>query len=166
MIEEDYFYNINIPLDFIDNLYEELGHAQWYTSPRGTGIRSEIVGKTRLLIQKFMPFEVYCCGFYKNNPGWFGPSHRDRDRYAAVNMQLCDDSEDYHIYSYTDDLKEKLSVPYYKNKPVLLNTKKFHSVHNTSKDNVRYILSVGCTTESYEVIRDRFKQLTMKHTPT
>ena len=165
MIEEDYFYNINIPLDFISNLYEELNHAQWYISPTNQ-CRSDIVGETRLLIQKFMPFEVYCCGFFKNDPGWKYPIHKDRNRYAAVNMQLCDDSEDYYIYSHTDDFKKKISIPYYKNKPVLLNTKKFHSVHNKSKDKVRYVLSVGCTTESYEVIRDRFKQLTMKHTST
>ena len=79
-------------------------------------------------------------------------------------MLLVDNSKDYHIYSYTDNLKEKISVPYYKNKPLLLNTKKFHSVHNTSKDKVRYILTVGCTTEPYEVLRDKFKQLTMKDT--
>lgn len=163
MIEEDYFYNINIPVDFVDNLYEELNYCEWYTSSTGM-CRSDIVGETRIFIEKFMPFEVHCCGFFKNTAGWKYPVHKDYKRYASFNMQLCDDSEDYHIYSYTDDLKEKLSVPYYKNKPVLLNTKKFHSVHNTSKDKVRYILTVGCTTEPYEVLRDKFKQLTMKHT--
>jgi len=163
MIEEDYFYNVNIPVNFVDNLYKDLDHAQWYASSTGQ-CRSDIVGETRILIEKFMPFEVYCCGFFKNTAGWQYPPHTDGKRYAAFNIQLCDDSKDYHIYSYTNDFKEKMRVPYYKNKPVLLNTKKLHSVHNNSKDKIRYILTVGCTTESYEVIRDRFKQLTITHT--
>ena len=162
MIEEDHFYNIDLPLDFIDILYEELNKATWYNSPTGQ-CRSDIKGETRDLIKKFMPFEVYCCGFFQNKPGWKYPIHKYSRRYAAFNMQLCEESEEYHIYSYTDNLKEKISVPYYKNKPILLNTKKFHSVNNTSNHQVRHILSVGCITESYEIIRDRFKNKIMEY---
>lgn len=158
MNTEDYFFNINVPVNFIDNLYKELEHANWYTSVTNQ-CRSDIIGETRSLIEEYMPFKVYCCGFFKNVPGWTYPIHKDFQRRAAVNIQLVDDSDEFKIYSYSDDLKQVFVAPYSKNKPILLNTKKFHQVHNTSKDKIRYILSVGCIEESYEVIKDRFKEL-------
>jgi len=164
MNPEDYFYTINLPINFIDNLYQELENAVWYTSPTKF-CRSDIMGETRSMIEQFMPFKVFCCGFFKQEPGFKYPIHKDSQRLAAVNIQLCDELGDYKVYSYTDKLKEKMMVPYQKNKPILLNTKKFHSVHNISND-TRYILTVGCITDSYEVIRDRFKQITMEQTNT
>jgi hypothetical protein len=158
MTEEDYFYNINVPIDFIDTVYEELTRAKWYNAASGL-IRSEIVGETRTLIEKNMPFKVNCCGFYKNDPLWKYPIHKDRYRFAAFNVQLGEDSEDYYVNAYTDDRTEKIRIPYHKDCPILLNTKKFHSVHNMSNEKVRYVLTVGCADMTYEIIRDRFKQM-------
>lgn len=160
MNPEDYFYNISLPLDFIDNLYKELETANWYTSPTKF-CRSDVVGETRNLIEKFMPFKIHCCGLFKNEPNFTYPIHKDFERLAAVNIQLGEASDDYRVMSYSDNLSERMQVPYQKDKPILLNTKKLHSVHNMSNDKTRYILSVGCVDESYEVIRDRFKQLTI-----
>jgi len=160
MNPEDYFYNINLKLDFIDILYKELDNANWYTSPAKL-CRSDINGATRTLIEQVMPFKVDCCGFLKNEPGWIYPVHKDHSRMAAVNIQLCDSYDDYQAISYNNDMTQQLDIPYQKDKPLLLNTKKLHSVHNMSNDKTRYILSIGCTNESYEVIRDRFKQLTI-----
>jgi pyoverdine/dityrosine biosynthesis protein Dit1 len=158
IIENDHFYHINIPIDFINTVHDELKYSTWYTSKTGQ-CRSEIVGETRKLIQKTMPFTISCCGFYKNEPGWKYTIHKDYTRFTALNILLVDNSEDYHVYTYSDNLKEKVNIPYIKNKPMLLNTKKYHSVHNISKEKIRYVLTVGCNTETYEVIRDRVKQM-------
>jgi hypothetical protein len=104
-----------------------------------------------------MPFEVADCGILKNVPGWGYRAHKDVSRLAAVNIQMFDDSDDYQVFSYTDDFTEKIKIPYYKNKPILLNTTKFHSIYNASKTTTRYLLTIGCPTESYEVIKERFK---------
>jgi hypothetical protein len=87
MNPEDYFYNISLPIDFIDILYKELETTTWYTSPTKL-CRSDIVGETRNLIEKSMPFKVHCCGFFKNDPRFKYPIHRDFQRLAAVNIQL------------------------------------------------------------------------------
>jgi hypothetical protein len=160
IIENDHFYHINIPINFIDNVHEVLKYATWHTSKTGQ-CRSEITGETRALIQNSMPFEISCCGFYKNEPGWKYTIHKDYTRFTALNILLVDNSDDYQVYTYSDKLEKKLNIPYIKNEPMLLNTKKFHSVHNTSKETIRYVLTVGCNTETYEVIRDRFKQMTI-----
>ncbi len=158
IIQEDHFYQVNMPMDIIDILNEEIKIAKWYTSPTKQ-CRSDIVGETRIILEKLMPFEIYCCGFFKNDPLWKYPIHKDRARHATINIQLVDNSEDYLVYTYSEDLKERINIPYIKDKPLLLNTKKFHSTQNLSTEKVRYLLTVGCITESYEVIRDRFKQL-------
>jgi hypothetical protein len=160
IIENDHFYHINIPINFIDNVHEALKYASWYTSKTGQ-CRSEITGETRALIQNSVPFEISCCGFYKNEPGWKYTIHKDYTRFTALNILLVDNSDDYQVYTYSDKLEKKINIPYIKNEPMLLNTKKFHSVHNTSKETIRYVLTVGCNTETYEVIRDRFKQMTI-----
>lgn len=165
MNQEDHFYNINLPIDFVDALYFELKTVKWYNSSNGF-CRSDTTIKTRNHIQQFLPFEIFCCGFFKFMPGNKQSIHKDRNRHASFNMLLCNESADYHVYTYTDDLTEKIIIPYHKNKPLLLNTKKFHSIHNASKEFTRIILTVGSTTDSYESIRDKFKQLEIRHVDT
>jgi hypothetical protein len=156
MNPEDYFYNISLPIDFIDILYKELETTTWYTSPTKL-CRSDIVGETRNLIEKAMPFKVHCCGFFKNDPRFKYPIHRDFQRLAAVNIQLGESFDDYQVVFYNDDLSQLLNIPYQTDKPLLINTKKLHSVFNKSNDKTRYVLSVGCIDESYEVIKNKFK---------
>jgi hypothetical protein len=59
---------------------------------------------------------------------------------------------------YNNNLKNKELIPYAKNKLVLLNTKQFHSVSNNSKTDVRYLLSLGSTEESFESVKNKFKK--------
>jgi len=157
MIEnlENFFYHIDLEFKFIDKLYEELNESKWYTSKHGQ-CRAEISKELRYLIQDVMPFTIADAGFFKNDPGWTYRIHKDRDRLAAVNMLMVENSNNFHAVVYDDTFKNKEIIPYTRNKLVLLNTKQFHGVSNKSQYEVRYLLSLGSTTESYESIKSKF----------
>lgn len=158
MIEnlEDFFYLIDLEFKFIDNLYKELSGASWYTSRLGQ-CRSDISKELRCLIQDVMPFKISDAGFFKNDPGWEYRIHKDSERLAAVNMLMVENSNNFYAVVYNNNLKNKEIIPYTRNKLVLLNTKQFHSVSNKSQSEVRYLLSLGSTEESFESIKNKFK---------
>ena len=158
MIEnlEDFFYQIDLEFTFIDDIYKELNKATWYTSRHGQ-CRSDISKELSLLIQDVMPFKIDDAGFFKNDPGWNYRIHKDSKRLAAVNMLMVENSNNFCALVYDDNFKNKEIIPYACNKLLLLNTKKFHSVSNNSQTDVRYLLSLGSTEESFESIKNKFK---------
>lgn len=150
-----HFHTVKLPTSLINLFIEELSTANWYTSRYGQ-CRSDVSTNLRTIVENTMPFKVSCCGFFKNDPGRRYNIHKDSQRQAAVNILLVDDCSDFHVYSYSDNMRDKISVPYQKYIPILLNTKKFHSVQNLSSV-TRYLVSIGCDTESYESIRNKFQ---------
>ena len=158
MIEnlEDFFYHIDLEFKFIDQLYKELNTANWYTSKFGQ-CRSDISKELKSLIQDVMPFKIDDAGFFKNDPGWNYVIHKDGKRFAAVNMLMVENSNNFHVLIYDNKFKNKEIIPYTQNKLILLNTKQYHSVSNKSKHEVRYVLSLGSTEESFESIKNKFK---------
>ena len=104
-----------------------------------------------------MPFKIDDAGFFKNDPGWNYRIHKDSKRLAAVNMLMVENSNNFCALVYDDNFKNKEIIPYACNKLLLLNTKKFHSVSNNSQTDVRYLLSLGSTEESFESIKNKFK---------
>jgi hypothetical protein len=158
MIEnlEDFFYHIDLEFKFIDKLYEELNNASWYISKHGQ-CRADISKELKDLIQDIMPFKIADAGFFKNEPGWKYGVHKDSKRFAAVNMLMVENSNSFHALIYDNTLKNKEIIPYTQNKLLLLNTKQFHSVSNKSQFEVRYVLSLGSTEESFESIKNKFE---------
>ena len=158
MIEnlEDFFYQIELEFTFIDEIYKELNTAVWYTSKHGQ-CRADISEDLRVLIQNVMPFKMDDAGFFKNEPGWKYRIHKDSKRFAAVNMLMVENSNSFGAYVYNNNLKNKEIIPYTRNKLLLLNTKKFHSVSNECQHEVRYLLSLGSSEESFESIKNKFK---------
>jgi hypothetical protein len=158
MIEnlEDFFYHIDLEFKFIDQIYNELNTAKWYTSKLGQ-CRSDISAELKSLIQDVMPFKIDDAGFFKNEPGWNYIIHKDSKRFAAVNMLMVENSNNFHVFVYDNKFKNKEIIPYTRNKLVLLNTKQYHSVSNKSEHEVRYVLSLGSTEESFEFIKNKFK---------
>jgi hypothetical protein len=158
MIEnlEDFFYYIDLEFKFIDKLYEELNKASWYTSKHGQ-CRADISKELKDVIQDIMPFKIADAGFFKNKPGWNYRIHRDGERLAAINMLMVENSNSFHALIYDNKLKNKEIIPYTQNKLLLLNTQQFHSVSNDSQHEVRYVLSLGSTEESFESIKNKFK---------
>lgn len=106
-----------------------------------------------------MPFKIHCCGFFKNEPGWTYPLHKDAVRYTAINILLVEPCDEFNVYFYSDDLKTKMLVPYLKDEPLLINTKKLHMVSNTSLDKTRYVLSIGCTDQTYDEVKKKFQNV-------
>jgi hypothetical protein len=104
-----------------------------------------------------MPFKIDDAGFFKNDPGWNYIIHKDSKRFAAVNMLMVENSNNFHAFVYDNKFKNKEIIPYTRNKLVLLNTKQYHSVSNKSEHEVRYVLSLGSTEESFEFIKNKFK---------
>ena len=157
MIEnlEDFFYHIDLEFTFIDDIYKELNEAKWYTSKYGQ-CRSDISKELVCLIQDVMPFKIDDAGFFKNDPGWNYRIHKDSKRLAAVNMLMVENSNNFCAVVYADNFKNKEIIPYTRNKLILLNTEKFHSVLNKSQSEVRYLLSLGSTEESFESIKNKF----------
>ena len=153
---EDFFHHIDLEFTFIDDIHKELNKAEWYTSKHGQ-CRSDISKELRCLIQDVMPFKINDAGFFKNDPGWNYHIHKDTKRLAAVNMLMVENSNNFYAFVYDDNFKNKEIIPYAYNKLVLLNTKKFHSVSNKSQTEVRYLLSLGSTEESFESIKNKFK---------
>ena len=158
MIEnlEDFFYHIDLEFKFIDQIYNELNTASWYTSPNNQ-CRSDISKELRRLIQDVMPFKIDDAGFFKNDPGWNYMIHKDSKRFAAVNMLMVENSNNFHTFVYDNKFKNKEIIPYARNKLVLLNTKQYHGVSNKSEHEVRYVLSLGSTEETFESIKNKFK---------
>jgi hypothetical protein len=154
---EDFFYHIDLEFTFIDDIYTELNKAEWYTS-KHRQCRADISKDLRFLIQNVMPFKIDDAGFFKNEPGWDYGIHKDSKRFAAVNMLMVENSNNFCAFVYNNNLKNKELIPYAKNKLVLLNTKQFHSVSNNSKTDVRYLLSLGSTEESFESVKNKFKK--------
>ena len=134
---------------------KELDKAIWYNSKHGQ-CRADISEGLRALIQNVMPFKIDDAGFFKNEPGWSYTIHRDSKRFAAVNMLMVENSNNFHVFVYDSKFKNKEIIPYTRNKLVLLNTTKFHSVSNKSHNKVRYLMSLGSTEESYESIKNKF----------
>jgi hypothetical protein len=159
MIEnlEDFFYHIDLEFAFIDDIYKELNEAKWYTSSTGQ-CRSDISKELVRLIQDVMPFEISDAGFFKNEPGWDYHIHTDFKRFSAVNMLMVENSNNFCAFVYDNTLKNKEIIPYVRNKLLLLNTKKFHSVSNKSQTEVRYLLSLGSSKESFEATKNKFKR--------
>lgn len=105
--------------------------------------------------RQIMPFRISDYGCFKNSPGWIYPTHKDSKRKFAMNMLLSEINPKFQALFHNDELTESWPIPYIQNQWVLLNTKKFHSVKNNSDIN-RYVISVGCTSTDYNIIREVF----------
>lgn len=155
---EEYFCKLNLQFEFMNRIYEELNSAIWYES-KYKQCRFDVSQDLRNIIQKAVPFKISCCGFFKNEPGWTYPLHRDTVRYTAINILLVEPCNEFNVYFYSDDLKTKMLAPYIKDEPLLINTKKLHMVSNTSVDKIRYILSIGCIEETYDEVKKKFQNV-------
>jgi hypothetical protein len=142
----------------MDKIYAELDSAIWYES-KYKQCRFDASQDLRNIIQEAVPFKIDCCGFFKNNPGWTYPLHRDSVRYTAINILLVEPCDEFNVYFYSDDLKTKILVPYIKDEPLLINTKKLHIVSNTSVDKIRYVLSIGCIEQTYDEVKKKFQNV-------
>jgi len=147
----DYYSAIPIRFDFIDQVYSELSQAQFYVS-KTRQTRSDVSPELKQKFRDVLPFNIYCCGFFKNPPGWFYPMHKDVERLCALNVLLCDESQNFETFCYDDGRKQIAQVDYRRDVPILLNTKKFHSVRNNDTA-TRYLLSIGCIDEDYESVK-------------
>ena len=74
-----------------------------------------------------------------------------------VEWLMVENSNNFHAAVYDNTIKNKEIIPYTRNKLILLNTKQLHSVSNKSEYEVRYVLSLGSTEESFESIKNKFK---------
>jgi hypothetical protein len=155
---EEYFYKLDIQFTFIDKIYSELNSAIWYES-KYKQVRFDVSNELRSMIQESVPFNIDCCGFFKNEPGWIYPLHRDSVRYTAINVLLVEPCDEFHAHFYSDDLKTKMLIPYTKDEPLLINTKKLHMVSNTSLDKIRYVLSIGCVEQTYDEVKRKFQNV-------
>jgi hypothetical protein len=155
---DEYFYKLDTPFTFMDKIYAELDSAIWYES-KYKQCRFDVSQELRSIIQESVPFKISCCGFFKNEPGWKYPLHRDSVRYTAINILLVEPCDEFNVYFYSDDLKTKILVPYIKDEPLLINTKKLHMVSNTSVDKIRYVLSIGCIEQTYDEVKKKFQNV-------
>jgi hypothetical protein len=155
---EAYFYKLDSPFTFMDKIYAELDSAIWYES-KYKQCRFDASQDLRNIIQEVVPFKIDCCGFFKNEPGWKYPLHRDSVRYTAINILLVEPCDMFNVYFYSDDLKTKIVVPYIKDHPLLINTKKLHMVSNSSPDKIRYVLSIGCIEQTYDEVKKKFQNV-------
>jgi hypothetical protein len=149
---EEYFSKLNIPFPVMDLIYDELRTVNWYTSSTGQ-CRGDVSAELRSKIQKVITLKIYCCGYFKNDPGFKYPIHKDSARRAAINILLVDNCDEFNIFFYSDDLKTKILVPYIRDDLLLINTKKFHSVNNTSLTKTRYLMSIGFVENTYDEIK-------------
>jgi len=154
---EEYFCKVNLQFTFMDKIYAELNTAIWYISKYGS-CRSDVSQDMRNILQEVVPFKISCCGFFKNEPGWTYPLHRDI-RYTAINMLLVEPDDDFKVYFYSDDLKTKIPIPYIKDEILLINGRKLHMVSNTSLDKTRYVLSIGCNEQTYDEVKKKFQNV-------
>ena len=154
-IMEEYFLKITLPLNFLKQAYEELHTSNFYTSPHGL-VRSDASKELKEQIQKEIPFEIFDCGFFKNSPGWSYQLHADTQRTCAINILMCNNSQDFVANFVSDNFKETINIPYVKDVPILFNTKKFHRVKNLSTIDNRFVLSIGHETYPYEITKNMF----------
>lgn len=165
----NYFTVLNIHFPVLEKLYKELDNAilnNFFHESPSLQIRYNVSKDLRKEVQDLMPFKISDCGFFRNSPGWDYPVHIDGKRLFAINMLMVEDHDDYEVFFYVDHPslaneidgtdKEKFRIPYVKDQLVLLNTKKYHSVRNTSGSRTRYLLSIGNTDTSYDIIKNKF----------
>jgi hypothetical protein len=107
-------------------------------------------------VQKEIPFEIFDCGFFKNSPGWSYQLHTDTRRTCAINILMCNNSQDFVANFVSDNFKETINIPYVKDVPILINTKKFHRIKNLSTTDNRFVLSIGHETYPYEITKNMF----------
>jgi hypothetical protein len=122
--------------------------------------RVDFPSKIFLWLRELMPFPISDAGVFKNEPGWNYPIHRDKDRWASMNLLLVDPDPRFGANIYDKDQKILGTIPYEKDQWMLLNTSRYHSVFNNS-DTTRYVVSVGCTKQGYTHIRQKFEHLGM-----
>jgi len=149
---DEYFCKLNIPFPVMDEIHNELNTATWYTS-KYKQCRSDVSQDLRTKIQDLIPFDIHCCGFFKNEPSWNYPIHKDTERYAAINILLVDPCDKFNVFFYPDNFKTKILAPYVKDELLLINTKKFHSVANNSNTKTRYLMSIGFAKNTYDEIK-------------
>lgn len=154
----EYFCKLNLQFEFMDRIYEELNSAIWYES-KYKQCRSDASAELRNMIQEKVPFNIHCCGFFKNEPGWTYPIHKDSVRQTAINILLVDQCDEFNVYFYSDNFKTRLLAPYVKDELLLINTKKFHSVSNASSDKIRYVMSIGCVEQTYDELKKKFENV-------
>lgn len=152
MLDEYFTPFPTIKFDFIDDVYAELGAANFYRSKTGQN-RSDVSPSLRAKFQSVLPFNIYCCGFFRNVPGWIYPMHKDSYRLCALNILVADPSDKFETCCFDEKRIVVGTIPHERNIPILLNTKRFHSVVNRDPDRTRFVLSIGCVDESYEVVK-------------
>jgi hypothetical protein len=155
---DDYFCKLDILFPFMDEIYDELKKAIWYIS-NTKQCRSDVSINLRNKIQNSIPFQIHCCGFFKNDPGWKYPIHKDSIRSSAINILLVEPCDEFNVFFFSDDFKTKILSPYVRDELLLINTKKFHSVSNDSTDKTRYVLSIGFSKNSYEEIKVKLQNV-------
>jgi len=152
----DYYTAVNLPISITDNIKEfiELNETKFFISDlkqHRINFNSTLLSQ----IMKFVPFKISDCGVFKNVPKWEYPMHKDKFRQCALNMILVDNDNEFESLIHDESGRQIGKIPYVKNQWILLNTKKFHSVKNNSSTLIRFVVSIGCTTENYYTIRDR-----------
>ena len=162
--DREYFYDLGIIPKFTGLLYEELSRAisidSFYRSSHGQSRSDFADSQLKQAIIDSMPFEISDMGIFRNAPRSRYPLHIDAERNLSLNILLCEPDEKFvvDIYRTNDGVFQKKPIPYRKDIPLLLNTKKYHSITNLHLIKTRYICSIGSTKNSYEEVLNSFQQ--------
>ena len=133
------YLDLNISLPFVDELWHDCRSSFYYQSNNGLPLGKpsiDLIEKTKT----FFDLDVYV-GYYKNDPGYSYPFHRDNNRNCAFNLLLCQPNSDYQSQIIVNN--KVIDVEYKPNSLILLDTSNPHNVCNKSKTETRYLLSVG-----------------------
>jgi hypothetical protein len=155
MNTDDYFCQIDLPVPMLPEILE---FAKWSTEndkfylSRFNVSRVDLPSSILNELKKILTYEISDAGIQVNTPGWTYKAHKDAMRQFAMNMLLTDPNPDFEIFSYPDDESMAIPVPYIKNKWLMLNTKKLHSIKNNSKTLNRHLMSIGCSDSSYHEV--------------
>jgi hypothetical protein len=158
----EYFSEVLLDLEFLDTVYKNLDHSSFKITPTKQ-LRLEFRKEIKDYIQNFIPFKIDDCGIFKNPPGWIYPIHRDKNRTCAINILICEEDPDFEIKFYEENTMKSIFLPYKKEVPYLLNTKKLHGVINRSRGKTRLVLTIGNSTDSYEDVLKIFKHENFHH---
>lgn len=157
---DECFVKLNLKFDHLfDEVYIDFAKKinDFYKITRSPNFMSRI-DLSEDIKEKFnniLPYKVSDCGIFRNAPKSFVQLHADTKRTFALNALLIDSNELFITnFFHKNNL---IKVEYEKKAPILFNTKIPHCVYNNSPNIYRYVLTIGCIDESYDHVKEKFK---------